>query len=161
MKNKNVLIGVLVGLVIILLAWNIYTTNRVNNLLKNYQTGSFQFEVPTGSFLKAENDIKPEPLEKNNNIAGQVISQQEAENLVKKTWGDCSDGSCWGVQVTVISPNSTISAIYTELDDSVAFVKKEAVATYNNGTWVLGTSTITQACHKGRGHQDFSTLPCI
>jgi len=160
MKNKNVLIGVLVGLVIILLAWNIYTTNRVNNLLKNYQTGSFQFEVPTGPFLNAENDIKPEPFKKNNTLVGQVISQQEAENLVKKTWGDCSGEGCSNFKITV-GQNNLVAGIYPQLDDSVAFVKKEAIATYQNGVWVLGTPTITQSCHLNRGHQDFSTEPCL
>lgn len=81
MKNKNALIGILIGLVIILLAYNIYFTNRSNNLLKGYQfqqqyqnnqinnkenelnpPQGFQFEVPTGQFLNTNNDVKPELL---------------------------------------------------------------------------------------------------
>ncbi|MFA6515360.1 MAG: hypothetical protein WCT42_03815 [Candidatus Paceibacterota bacterium] len=89
-----------------------------------------------------------------------IISQNEAENLVKKTWGDCLGEGCSNFRVTVIQ-NNLVAGIYPQLDDSVAFIKKESVAIYQNGTWTLGVPTITQACRLNRGHQDFSTVPCI
>ena len=85
MKNKNILIVVLAVLVVVLLAWNIYSTNRSNNLLKNYQIqqqyqngqtkdgedqpnpGDFEFEVSTGPFLNAENDDITKLKEDDNN----------------------------------------------------------------------------------------------
>jgi hypothetical protein len=30
-----------------------------------------------------------------------------------------------------------------------------------DGTWRIETATWTQQCHEGRGHQDFSSAPCL
>ena len=92
----------------------------------------------------------------------QIITQTKAENLVHQTWGDCSQGDCGGVVVTV-SQGNIVTAIFTERSDSTSRSKKESVATYQNGIRVLGQPVITQECQ--RGHSDgaigFSSSPCI
>jgi len=75
MKNKNVLIGILIALVIILLAWNIYTTNRVNNLLKNYQTQQHQ-EIQTN---KINRDYKVDNSELDKKQSVKVLSPNGGE----------------------------------------------------------------------------------
>ena len=110
MKNKNILIGILVGLILVLFGWNIYSKNRSNNLLRSYQSQQyqsnkenepnppegFQFEVPTGPFLNTENDIKPEPLCKEDTSPWiKIISPNGGETFIlgQKTmvkWSSCN-----------------------------------------------------------------------
>lgn len=92
------------------------------------------------------------------------LTEDEALELVKSTWGDCTQDTCSRVLVSVSKSESVIyvTATYEGLrDDSVASGRRVAVATYKDGKWVLGESTNTQRCHLGRGHQDFSSEKCI
>lgn len=92
-----------------------------------------------------------------------IITQKEAEDLVHKTWSDCSQGDCAGVTVTV-GQNNLVTAIFSELSDSNSQTKIEIPAIYQNSNWVLGKQlNKTYLCH--RGHVDrstgFSVSPCI
>ncbi len=94
-----------------------------------------------------------------------VLTEAAALALVKSTWGDCTPDSCSQVVVSVAQQGSgtyMVTATYEELrDDSSSARRRVAVATYSNGTWTLGTPTVTQSCQPGRGHQDFSADLCI
>ena len=47
-------------------------------------------------------------------------------------------------------------------DDSVRARSYELTFTRRaDGTWRIETATWTQRCHEGRGHQDFSSAPCL
>lgn len=81
-----------------------------------------------------------------------VLTQSQANLLVHQTWGDCSQGDCGGVTVTVTKNSGgqyVVTAIFTELDDSTSQTKRVSVSTYQNGTWALGQPTITRMCHRG------------
>ena len=86
-----------------------------------------------------------------------------ASQLVLAAWGTCQPGECRGPVVTVSSRDGKyfVSALYNNYDDSTAETKKEAVATYSNGIWMLGIPMKTWKCHVGRGHQDFNTQSCF
>jgi hypothetical protein len=88
-----------------------------------------------------------------------IITQAQAESLVKTQWGDIEPGERGTLSVTV--DNNVVTAIYPQADDSVKAIKKVATVTYQNSIWTLNQPVETQSCHQGRGHQDFSTEPCI
>lgn len=89
-----------------------------------------------------------------------TLTQELAQSLVLKVWGGCDPSTCSSVAVTV--QGNTVTAIYEGLrDDSASSQKKVAIASYTNNIWVLGEATVTQTCQPGRGHQDFSSVPCI
>lgn len=46
-------------------------------------------------------------------------------------------------------------------DDSVEASRTEAVVVRRDGEWMVDATAKTQRCAAGRGHQDFSTEPCI
>ena len=47
-------------------------------------------------------------------------------------------------------------------DDSVRARRYELAFTRRaDGTWRIETATWTQRCHEGRGHQGFSSAPCL
>ena len=94
------------------------------------------------------------------------LTKLQAETLVHKTWSDCSQGDCGGVAVTVSQNNNSqyvVTAIFTELDDSISQTKEVSTASYQNGTWTLGQPTITWACHRGHvdGSLGFTSALCI
>ncbi|OGZ01917.1 MAG: hypothetical protein A2946_02675 [Candidatus Liptonbacteria bacterium RIFCSPLOWO2_01_FULL_53_13] len=92
-----------------------------------------------------------------------TLSQSVATALAKSAWGDCYPGRCTQFSVTTDSTNGVwyVTALYKGLyDDSTAAERKVAVATYQNGQWMLGQPTVTWSCAMGRGHQDFSTASC-
>lgn len=94
-----------------------------------------------------------------------LLREAEALTLVKSTWGDCAPDSCSEVVVSITKQDSetyVVTAIYEGLrDDSSSAQKKVATASYVNGTWILGTATVTQKCQPGRGHQNFSSELCL
>lgn len=93
-------------------------------------------------------------------VNNKIISQKEAEALALKTWGAC-DPSEGCVLVVTVGQGNIVTAVHRLGDDSVRFEKRVAPVSYNNGVWVFGSVTITQQCQPGRGHQDFSSAPCI
>lgn len=97
-------------------------------------------------------------------IVSKTLSSDEARTLVIQTWGDCTPDVCSRVVVTTEQKNNQwyVTAMYEGLrDDSSAAQRKVAIATHVNNKWTLGTPTVTQSCQKNRGHQDFSSEPCI
>lgn len=95
-----------------------------------------------------------------------ILTNSEALALVKATWGGCSPDSCSEVLVSVSNTEGItyVTATYEGLrDDSTSASRKFAPAHYDYGykTWVLETPINTQRCQPGRGHQDFSSVPCI
>jgi len=89
-----------------------------------------------------------------------TLTREQARSLVLTTWGGCDPSTCSSVVVTV--QNNIVTAVYEGLrDDSASSQKKVAIASYVNNIWVLGEATVTQTCQPGRGHQDFSSVPCI
>lgn len=100
----------------------------------------------------------------NQENATPILSEIEALALVKTTWGDCPPLECSQVVASVTKQGSIIyvTATYEGLrDDSQSAERKTAVATYGSGKWTLGEVTVTQQCWPGRGHQDYSSEPCI
>jgi flagellar basal body-associated protein FliL len=92
------------------------------------------------------------------------LTQEQAEAIVLQTWGGCTPNTCESVTVTVENNNGQyiVTALIEGLrDDSVSAQKKVAPAYYSNNIWTLGNPTITQQCQFNRGHQDFSSVPCI
>ncbi len=93
-----------------------------------------------------------------------VLTQTEAEAVVSQTWGGCTPDSCAGPVTVTVQHNGNqymVAAVYNGLyDDSARANQKEAVATYTNGVWVLGTPSVTWACQLNRGHSNFSTVAC-
>lgn len=92
------------------------------------------------------------------------LTQQEAYNLVIRTWSGCTRDTCEKVVVNVEEKNNIwyVTAIYEGLrDDSVSAEKKIGNASLDNNVWTLGVSTSTYSCQQNRGHQDFSNELCI
>ena len=93
-----------------------------------------------------------------------VLTTNEARTLVVDSWGDCTPSSCTGVVVSTEQKDDRwyVIATYEGLrDDSLRAERKVALATFANSKWTLGTPTVTHSCQKNRGHQDFSTEPCL
>lgn len=95
-----------------------------------------------------------------------ILTNSEALALVKATWGGCSPDTCSQVFVSVSNTEGItyVTATYEGLrDDSTSASRQFAPARYDYGykTWVLETPINTQRCQPGRGHQDFSSVPCI
>ena len=102
--------------------------------------------------------------EENIAVEAPVLTRAEAEELVYAKWGDCNEpGTCGGVLVSLYQAGDiySVSAIYNNYDDSIAFTKRTAEALYQDGVWTLVNEEQTWACHQGRGHQDFSTELCL
>ncbi len=92
------------------------------------------------------------------------LTQQQAETLVLRTWGGCTQDTCVKLVVTTEEKGDavTVTATYGGLyDDSVAAQRKIAPAIYTNGVWTLGVPVVTHRCQQNRGHQDFSTELCV
>lgn len=93
-----------------------------------------------------------------------VLTTNEARTLVVDSWGDCTPSSCTRVVVSTEQKDDRwyVTATYEGLrDDSLSAERKVALATFVNNKWTLGTPTVTHSCQKNRGHQDFSTEPCL
>ena len=57
---------------------------------------------------------------------------------------------------------TTVTVMLDRLpDDSVRGQRFELVFTQQEGEWRLATATTEQRCWPSRGHQDFSTEPCL
>ena len=93
-----------------------------------------------------------------------TLTKDLALALVKSTWGDCTPSECARVTVSVVKQKSgtyLVTATYEGLrDDSISDSRRAAVASYDDGKWVLGKSTGTFRCQPRRGHQNFSSEPC-
>jgi len=99
-----------------------------------------------------------------NNKQTSSLTQQEAERLVNNNWGSYTPGEGLSLNVTIASNSNgtyNVVAIYGQADDSVSAVKKEGTATYQNGSWSLSQPVVTQSCHPGRGHTEFTASPCF
>lgn len=99
-------------------------------------------------------------------VAPLTLTNSEALALVKATWGGCVPDACSEVTVSVSNTGGVVyvTATYEGLrDDSSSASRKVAIAHYDYGykAWVLETPVTTQRCQPGRGHQDFSSEPCI
>ncbi len=95
-----------------------------------------------------------------------LLTQEQAQNLVHTTWGDCSQGNCADVEVSVTQQETgqyVVTAIFTELDDSTSHTKKVSRASFQNGTWMLSEPIVTRACHRGHvdGSKGFTSAFCI
>lgn len=93
-----------------------------------------------------------------------ILTATDAEALVLKSWGGCTPDTCSRVIVSTEQKNNLwyVTALYEGLrDDSLFAQKRTAVATYSNDQWFLDVPTITQSCQPNRGHQDFTSAPCI
>ena len=95
-----------------------------------------------------------------------TLTNSVALALVKATWGGCTPDTCSEVTVSVNNMGGVVyvTATYEGLrDDSSSASRKVAPAHYDYGyrAWVLETPVKTQRCQPGRGHQDFSSVPCI
>lgn len=128
-----------------------YYTGKSSSKIKtnnptNYQTIN-QNNPPVS------NPLSQTPPKTSNQAQGRaVLTQAQAEVLVHQTWSDCSQGDCSGVTVSVAQNSSgqyVVTAIFTELDDSTSQTKRVSIATYQNGTWMLGQPIVTRACHRG------------
>jgi hypothetical protein len=109
--------------------------------------------------LKLENGALKE-------LAGPTLSADVAKDLATKAWGDCKDADCATFTVNTLDGVDGVwyvQATYDGfMDDSIKAERRVAAAHYANGTWVLGTLiTETRQCREGRGHQEFSSEPCI
>jgi len=81
-----------------------------------------------------------------------AMTQAQAEALVFQKWSDCSQGDCSSVSVTLAPDRGEqylITAIFTQLDDSVSQSKRESLAVFDNGVWILGEPVVTYLCHRG------------
>jgi hypothetical protein len=125
---------------------------------KNKILGQEEISIQIEETAMPQKEVRIQDQEIN---ANSIITQKEAEALVFEKWDSRSPGECGGKVTITVNENNMISAIFPNCDDSVAFTKKEATATYRNGTWILETPVSTWACHLNRGHQDFNTTPCI
>lgn len=116
----------------------------------------FNTKTPTPTLdMESNNQVSNEEKSSENNKQNQniyTLTQAQAESLVHQTWGNCSQGDCSGVTVSVTQNSNgqyVVTAIFTELDDSVSQTKRVSVAVWNNGIWTLGQPTITRMCHRG------------
>ena len=92
------------------------------------------------------------------------LTQQQAQTLAVRTWGDCTSERCIKLIVTAEEKSDIWYVIATYeglMDDSISAERKEAVATYSGGVWTLGTASTTHKCQPNRGHQDFSSELCV
>jgi len=104
-------------------------------------------------------EVKQEELQE---ILGKNLSQETALELAKEEWGECEE--CDSLEVSVLDGKDGawyVQAIYDGLrDDSIEAEKKIATAHYVDEAWELGETLVEeQKCY--RGHQDFSTEPCL
>lgn len=96
-----------------------------------------------------------------------VLNQETAIELVKRTWGGCEPAGCRELLVELVQRKGTWYVIATfdgAYDDSTSASRYEAVASYQNGEWLLPPiqqATWSQTCQQGRGHQDFSQELCL
>jgi len=56
--------------------------------------------------------------------------------------------------------NATVT-VFGVPDDSVRDQRHRLTLERKDGAWVIVRDLDTQRCHKGRGHQDFSSLRCV
>ncbi len=92
------------------------------------------------------------------------LTQQQAQTLAVRTWGDCTSERCIKLIVTAEEKSDIWYVIATYeglMDDSISAERKEAVATYSGGVWTLGNASTTHKCQPNRGHQDFSPELCV
>ncbi len=113
-------------------------------------------------YLTLGNKVDNVGPQSNTNIP--ALTTTEARTLVVDSWGGCTPDRCTRVVVSTEQKDNQwyVTATYEGLrDDSLGAERKVALATFINNTWVLGTPTVTHSCQKNRGHQDFSTEPCL
>lgn len=109
-------------------------------------------------------DVVVEPVIQTEVPTEPELTQDQARELVVEKWGDCGQDTCGQLLVTTEEKDDGlyVVAIYDKLyDDSVAAERRVAKVEYIDGVWVLGDSSMTHSCQKGRGHQDFSNELCI
>lgn len=94
----------------------------------------------------------------------QVLTQAQATSLALSAWSNnCPDGDCANLSASITKKATgqyIVIMLFPQRDDSVKTIRKEAVATYQNGSWTLSSATTTQSCQLNRGHQEFTTEPC-
>lgn len=92
--------------------------------------------------------------------------KSEIKEIVIKEWRDCSTPEVWcsdlSVEINKKIDGWYVTAIYSGLrDDSASAMKKKAQIEFKDGVWKLGKPKITRSCAKGRGHQNFNSIPCL
>ncbi len=136
--------------------WKNGTDVLAQPILKNGVTASVMLQIlSTFKFTSATSSSSSTEL-----------SLATARALVIERWGDCVHFTqCSKLTVTMTGNlgNTYVTALYEGLhDDSTIAMRKTASVKYTNGSWKLGaTEEETWQCAPGRGHQDFSTVPCI
>ena len=122
------------------------------------------------AFVKKSEPIaqKPTPSELTKEVALQLL-RNELENELGFSKGECqAEGvvpvyrSCV-VDISKIGKNNWIVMVtYDRLfDDSTKAERIKTIVMYKDGQWIKGETFWTQQCWPGRGHQDFSTEPCL
>lgn len=111
-----------------------------------------------------ENDASAVDTEISGNSKLASIGEEDARNLL-----DChverQDGRYVSCDITIEHPviggQTVIAEFHGLFDDSVAESRTVARIVFENGTFKVIEKNSTFRCHVGRGHQDFSTEPCI
>ncbi len=97
-------------------------------------------------------------------------SQSQIENFVYQNSSDCSGGDCSSVSVTFVQDVGNqylVTAIFTELDDSVSTTKRQWLVLYNNSSVALANNQPSpntwRTCHRGNsdGSTGWTTGYCI
>lgn len=127
------------------------------------------FRVPAeeDKINNLEKEIKSEETETINKIE---LTRENALYLLKKGLfiKTCSSEKVWGYYssctIDISRENNQWIVIVTHnglFDDSVNAERRRAIITYKDGQWVVEEVFLTWKCQLGRGHQYFSTKPCI
>jgi hypothetical protein len=165
-------VGVLVGVT------NIVTTNNLRSDVREIMMqqmsmsgNSEDSSLPMKNYPESATSTQnQEELPGQSHTNAQVISptpmtQALAEQLVTQNWEiplQVEEGPQPTVTYRRISGSEyAVTVIRPLLDDSTSHMKYEGNAEFINNTWLLLANTKTWKCHQGRGHQDYSQVPCV
>ena len=89
-------------------------------------------------------------------IALPLLKMECSSERVQGEYGSCT------VDISQEKDQWVVTITYDELyDDSIKADRIRTIVMYIDGQWVKGETSRAQQCWPGRGHQDFSTEPCI